>query len=220
MMTPQQLKRNNIILLVCLVISIAVFPVFQSPRIVFKHAILAAIVLSSMFCLNFRPRTQRILSTAGVLVIFLLLLSNFVDSDVLNLLDYLATFGFLLLIVVFIIGHIARKKEVDATIIISSVNGFLLLGVLWSLLLNSAYFLESTVLGHEQVIAFPVDQPDYHDFTYFSFVTLTTLGYGDVTPVSPLARSLAMLIAISGQFYMTLLVALLVGKYLGSQKGD
>lgn len=219
-MTPQQLKRNNIILLVCLVISIAVFPVFQSPRIIFKHSILAAIVLSSMFCLNFRPRTLRILNVAGLLVIFLLLLSNFIDSNLLNLLDYFTTFLFLLLIVVFIIRHIARKKEVDATIIISSINGFLLLGVLWTLLLNSAYFLESTVLGQAQVMAFPGGQPDYYDFIYFSFVTMTTLGYGDITPVSPLARSLALLIAISGQFYMTLLVALLVGKYLGSTKGD
>ena len=47
---------------------------------------------------------------------------------------------------------------------------------------------------------------------------MTTLGYGDIVPVSAASRSLALLISISGQFYMTLLVAMLVGKYLGSKK--
>jgi uncharacterized membrane protein len=218
-MTPQQLKRNNIILLVCLVISIAVFPTFQMERILIKHIVLAAIVLSSVFCLDFRPRTRRILLPTGLLVIVLLQVSTFIDIELLHILDYTATFLFLLLIVVFIIRHIARKKEVDAAIIVSSVNGYLLLGILWSLLLHSTYALESNILGDTQVMVFPgAGQPGYYDFIYFSFVTMTTLGYGDIVPVSAATRSLALLISISGQFYMTLLVALLVGKYLGSKK--
>jgi uncharacterized membrane protein len=56
----------------------------------------------------------------------------------------------------------------------------------------------------------------FHDYLYFSFVTLTTLGYGDVTPVSSLAKSVAMTIAVAGQFYMTILIAILVGKYLSN----
>lgn len=220
-MTPQQLKRNNVILLVCLVISITVFPIFQSERVILKHSILAAIVLSSIFCLDFRPRTRRILLPPGLLVIFLLMLTNFIDDVMLNILDYIATFSFLLLIVVFLIRHIARKKKVDAAIIVSSVNGYLLLGILWSLLLHSTYAIESHILGMSPVMHFPGgNPPSYYDFIYFSFVTMTTLGYGDVLPVSPATRSLALLISVSGQFYMTLLVALLVGKYLGSKKDD
>jgi len=45
---------------------------------------------------------------------------------------------------------------------------------------------------------------------YFSFVTQTTMGYGDITPATPLARSLATLQAIAGQLYLTVLVARLV----------
>ena len=51
-------------------------------------------------------------------------------------------------------------------------------------------------------------------FIYFSFVTLTTLGYGDIAPLSPSARSLAVLEAIIGQVYLTVLVARLVGLHL------
>ena len=145
-MTPQQLKRNNIILLVCLVVSIAIFPTFQADRVVLKHFVLASIVLSSIFCLDFSPRTRRILLPAGSAVILLLILSYFIKIDLLEIFDYVAMFAFLLLIVVFIIRHIARKENVDATIIISSVNGYLLLGVLWALLLHSTYAMEIILL--------------------------------------------------------------------------
>lgn len=57
---------------------------------------------------------------------------------------------------------------------------------------------------------------DFHDYLYFSFVTMTTLGYGDVTPVSAFAKSVTMTIAVTGQFYMTILIAILVGKYLSN----
>ena len=54
----------------------------------------------------------------------------------------------------------------------------------------------------------------YSAYIYYSFVTLTTLGYGDITPASQLCRFLAMAEVLMGQFYMTILIALLIGKYL------
>ena len=61
--------------------------------------------------------------------------------------------------------------------------------------------------------------PELFDYLYFSFVTLTTLGYGDITPLSHLSRSTAVLLAITGQLYMTILIALLVGKFLARSEG-
>ncbi len=49
-----------------------------------------------------------------------------------------------------------------------------------------------------------------HELTYFSFVTLTTLGYGDVAPLSPAARSLAVLEALTGQLFLVILISRLV----------
>ncbi len=80
----------------------------------------------------------------------------------------------------------------------------------------SCYFLIYML----QPEAFLVDQahnPDgifqFVDFVYFSFVTLTTLGCGEITPVSAQARSLAMMEAVSGVLYIAVLVARLVGLY-------
>jgi voltage-gated potassium channel Kch len=55
---------------------------------------------------------------------------------------------------------------------------------------------------------------DKSDFTYYSYVTLTTLGYGDIIPISTSARSLALLEAMMGQLYLAVLVARLVGLHI------
>jgi len=54
-------------------------------------------------------------------------------------------------------------------------------------------------------------RPDRGALSYFSFITLATVGYGDVTPATPLARALAWMEAVTGQFYLAVLVAGLVG---------
>jgi hypothetical protein len=55
-------------------------------------------------------------------------------------------------------------------------------------------------------------------FTYYSFVTLTTLGYGDINPLSPQAGTLAILEAIIGQLYLAVLIARLVGMHISQSR--
>jgi len=168
---------------------------------------------------GFQAESPKVLVAIGLAVIVMLFISSSVQNVYLDVIDYVLTCLFLLLVVGSMVRYIARTDKVDAAVIVSSINGYLLLGVLWSLLLYSAFFFEFKIMSVELPIIFPGEgPPDYHDFIYFSFVTLTTLGYGDITPVSPLSRAVTLLISISGQFYMTLLVALLVGKYLGTKK--
>ncbi len=57
----------------------------------------------------------------------------------------------------------------------------------------------------------------FSDALYFSFVTLTTLGYGDITPATPFARTLCAMLAVIGQIYLTVLVASLVALHIGER---
>jgi hypothetical protein len=57
------------------------------------------------------------------------------------------------------------------------------------------------------------------DLLYFSFVTLTTTGYGDIAPVTAHARSLAILEQLAGTFYIAILIARLTGLYQGGERG-
>ena len=54
----------------------------------------------------------------------------------------------------------------------------------------------------------------YPSFIYFGFVTLTTLGYGDITPDTAAARSLSTFTALFGQLYLVIIMALIIGKFL------
>jgi hypothetical protein len=51
------------------------------------------------------------------------------------------------------------------------------------------------------------------ELVYYTMITLTTAGYGDITPQIPLTQSLSMFIAVTGQFYVAVIVAILVGKF-------
>ncbi len=113
--------------------------------------------------------------------------------------------------------QIALDSKVSTNRIIGAICVYLMLGVIWALMYS---LLEAAVPGSfggivERAITGAWDP----DWVYFSFVTLTTLGYGDILPLTISARSLAYFEAIVGQFYLAILVAGLVGAYLSETQG-
>lgn len=104
-------------------------------------------------------------------------------------------------------------QQVSGDAILGTVCGYLLLGIIWSLL----YYAVETAFPGSFHLPPPRDAEaatsrlDRGSLSYYSFITLATVGYGDVTPVTPLARTLAWIEAIAGQFYLAVLVAGLVG---------
>ena len=219
-MKQNQLTINNIILLNCLIIMILFLPVLSFQRVLMKNILLTAIIFFGTFSLDFVKRAQKILIVFGAATIFLNWLDHFFPSHVLDLVFSFSFFFYNLFIVVFLVRHIAKSEKVNVTIIINSINGYLFIGILGAVLLNMSEILRELIYHLDTgAINFAGGTAQgFHDFLYFSFITLTTLGYGDVTPVSPLAKSLSIVIAISGQLYLTILIAMLVGKYLSKTK--
>jgi len=104
-------------------------------------------------------------------------------------------------------------KQASGDAIFGAVCGYLLLGIIWSVL----YSAVETASPGSFCMPPPSDpgvlaaRPDRGALGYYSFITLATVGYGDVTPATPLTRTLAWMEAITGQFYLAVLVAGLVG---------
>ena len=97
---------------------------------------------------------------------------------------------------------------VDANKIVGAICIYLLVGLIWALLyLFLAQAIPDAFNGLEQRVWYD----NFANAVYYSYVTLTTLGYGDISPVSPLARFLVYIEAIIGVFYMAILVASLIG---------
>jgi hypothetical protein len=219
-MKLKNLPRNNIVLLVCLLTLIILFPLFKEKNSLVRDLLLTAIFFSGIFSLDFSTKSLKILLPLGFLTAATSWIGHFAKSDLIYLIDFISTFLFLTAIVVLMVRHIARSRNVTPTIILSSINGYLLLGVLSGTLLAISDALHRFVSPGSQAISFPGHGvPQFNDYLYFGFVTLTTLGYGDVTPVYHLARSMTVLIAITGQLYLTILIAMLVGKFLARSEG-
>ena len=221
-MTQNRLTRNNLILLICLLIVVLLYPLLFVQFGLILKIIFTAIILSGTFSLEFKKRTRNILIVSGTVTIFLTWLSYFIINDLLKITGYLSFFCFNLFITVFMVRHIARSQNVTLTILISSINAYLLIGVLGAVLLAVDEILRKFIfhLDAGGINFAGSGAIGFHDYLYFSFVTMTTLGYGDVTPVSSFAKSTTIIIAVAGQLYLTILVAMLVGKFLSRTKLD
>jgi hypothetical protein len=111
----------------------------------------------------------------------------------------------LLLLLAIVLGQTLRSGPITFHRIQGAVAAYLLLGVIW------AYAYALLALLRPGAFSGPVSAADGpRAWLYFSFVTLTTVGYGDVLPVHPAARSLAMLEAVTGPLYLAILIARLV----------
>jgi len=107
---------------------------------------------------------------------------------------------------IFIYGH----NEVTRDLIVGAAVVYLLLALMWTFI----FVVVETL--HPGSFNLPEGQgiEATRQFMYYSFVTLTTLGYGDITPITSMARSLCILEAVIGQLYLVVQVAWLVGVHV------
>lgn len=127
----------------------------------------------------------------------------------------LAVFAFA---AVMILAQTLRAKHITLEQIAGALAVYLLIGLIWA----HGYLLLETVRPGSLALGISSAAPEQARFgacVYFSYVTLTTLGYGDIAPVSGQARSLAMTEAILGQLYLAALIARLVGIHVASGGG-
>ncbi|MGB5453350.1 MAG: potassium channel family protein [Sedimenticolaceae bacterium] len=144
--------------------------------------------------------------TAGVLLVSLGGL--YLESRGLTAVHYI-----LLLIFFFAATWVTLKQvlfsgHVDGNTIVGAICVYLLLGMIWALLFG---LLEGLVPGSFKGLSSTGANSDFMDLLYFSFVSLTTMGFGDITPTLPLARYLTFMEGIVGQLYLAIMISSLVG---------
>ena len=105
-----------------------------------------------------------------------------------------------------LVRAIVLEDQVKLDVILAAISGYLLLGLFVAVIVGVG------VQNDPGAFDFQDSTPSQRDIRYFSFVTLRTLGYGDITPQAPVARSLAIFMALGGQVYMAVVNAMLVGK--------
>ena len=128
-----------------------------------------------------------------------------------------------LVLVAFVVANllrfVLRAPSVNAEVLCASISAYLMLGLMWTM----AYWLVDQ-LTPEGAFSFNTNAGTHSmngfNAFYFSFVTLSTVGYGDITPVSKVVRMLAAMEAITGLLYMAILIARLVALYSSPKSDD
>lgn len=202
----------GIILLITLLFTIFILPVLKPElQSIISPLVYTLLYFSALLSLERRNKMLLVLSIFAFLMSWI---SGIFDFMAVNSISKSLNIVFFLWMVINLIRQIATPREVTLKVILGSVIGYLLLGLVSSIFINY-------ILVHDPA-AFNVSGADgantamvtrMSESVYFSFVSLATLGYGDILPLKPYSRSLAILITVSGQLYIAIIIALLVGKF-------
>jgi hypothetical protein len=108
-----------------------------------------------------------------------------------------------------------RATQIGVEVLCAAVCGYLLLGILWAVLYSISLTVRHTWFPeHPSAFISSIDpELDHGDLLYFSYMTLTTTGYGDIVPRGSEVRMLAVIEAMAGLFYNTIIIARFVGLY-------
>ena len=204
-----QLQGRMLILLVALVLLIFIRPFF-SERSVLLGFFLAVLLLGTLYAISRDDRWVFIIAVAlGGPHVAAIWLGPIVLGEVGPLIAVVFGLLFYGFVAWILLRFILRAPTVTADMLYGAASVYFLLGLAWAM----AFALVE--MRHPGSLS--IGQPGplvWDDFLYYSFVALTTLGYGDITPLTQTTRSLAILEAITGVFYTTVMVARLVGLYL------
>lgn len=106
---------------------------------------------------------------------------------------------------IILIRQLLKIKEISLQFILGPILGFLYFGIIGGVLFESVNFLDPN--------SFQEGYSGY-SFYYFSFISITSVGYGDITPLTAPAQSLTLIMNIIGQFYLAIVIGVFVGKYI------
>lgn len=146
----------------------------------------------------------------GSIVILINLTGVFNDSVRIDFyLSFIIYIFFYSLVAYRLMRQIIDTERVNKSVLYAAINVYLLIGIIGGFMFM---LIESSSPGSINNLSIEnLNSPS--GFYYFSFITLSTLGYGDISPISPSAKAVAMILSTTGPLYLTVLVALLVSRF-------
>ena len=222
-MAPKLMSLNNLLsskerflILLCLILGLHVLvPIlnrFTTARI-FMELFLTAIAISMLYTISHKKGHVIV----GMLLAIVMLASRWLEYFYPNIgilaIGMIAGALVIALVIANLLVFMLKSEEVKLEIIYAAILLYLLAALMWAFVY--------TVIELVDPASFNIDlsrPQDYLlEFQYFSFVTITTLGYGDITPVTEVAKAITALEAVVGQLYLVVAVAWLVGMYVSKK---
>jgi len=200
-------------LLVGIFLFIFIFPLFEASLM--KEVLITTsytiMLLSVASIVEFKYKWMLVLIFTAVFFQWLLFFSDQLQFPIIRYIAFIFTLVIFSIASFMMISQIISSKVVDAKLIIETITGYLIIGVIFTLINVLLLF------SNHQAIGFSTNDASLGDIIYYSFVTFTTIGYGDISPISQAARGFAILFGLIGQLYLTIIIAFIIGKYLNSK---
>ena len=205
-------KERFLGLLIFIVAMIIVGPLFEEftgVRIL-MDILWSAVFISAIYAISQRKHHILIALLLALPMLGAIWTKYFVQHKALMVVGSLCGAAFFLFAIIHMLIFIYSHKEVTRDLIIGAAVVYLFMALMWTFI-----FVVVEIL-HPGSFNLPEGQDieASRQFVYYSFVTLTTLGYGDITPITSMAKSLCILEAVIGQLYLVVMVAWLVGVHV------
>lgn len=208
-------EHSQITLIVSILLLILFSPYYWDAPFAnyFNFIFLSFILISSILTLKKSSDTLKVVKLAGYLLVILTLITAITENSYLELVNRILFLLFFMLVAINLLLGIIRSREVETDLILSAVAVYLLFGFCGAILAAVIKFFEPTAFSLNSNYS-----SQFHQLLYFSFITITSTGYGDILPITPLARSHAIFLALFGQLYLTVIIGILIGKYLSGKE--
>jgi hypothetical protein len=109
-----------------------------------------------------------------------------------------------------LIGELLRQvfntEKITLNVVLGAFTGYIMIGIIGYFIFRLIFILDPS--------SFAIPEYSSQDLIYFTFITLTTIGYGDISPITDVARNFAVILGLIGQFYNTIIIAIIIGKFL------
>jgi hypothetical protein len=209
----------NISLMVFLIFAIFLVRVFppQSQKTLYYFCI-TGILISAFFCMGFGFRKNL---RWFVIVAIIMLWSYFItDNNVVNVVSKSLNIYIFFAIALLLVKQVASSKSVNRIMILEAVNGYMMIAMFYSIIIGLVMFYDPGAFNFHGSISKQSDQVlyNFNEYLYYGFNAFASVTYGDVMPVSPLAKSISMALSFTGQMYVAIIISMLVGKYISNEQ--
>ena len=210
-------SKERFLILMGLIMALLVLGPILEPFVAIRILIdifLTAIVLSMLYIATYKNRLVQIGRLLAIIMLISLWLKYFFNYEVFAATSMMIGVLFTLVVTAHTLAFIIKSETVTREVLYAAMVIYLLVAQLWALVYTFLDLIDPASFN------LPQGQSDFLLFEYYSFVTLTTLGYGDITPLTKVAKAFSVLEAVVGQLYLVVVVAWFVGMYVSRKSGN
>ncbi|MBI9039104.1 MAG: two pore domain potassium channel family protein [Bacteroidales bacterium] len=207
---------HNFYLLFALLIQITIYPLFsnEETRFMFSDLFSTVILIAGIYAIDMKKNQKIIAISIGSFAFLGIWYSIIIEERIhLEIFSIICQIAFYIYVIVVILKNLIKAKDVNANIMCGAIVVYLLIGMSFALFYSLIEGLSPCSFSIASSESFDL-KLNVFDFMYYSFTTLTTTGYGDITAVSLQARAASNIEQITGVMYVAIIISRFVSIYI------